>query len=328
MPVCISLLSFNLHLQFFYLTPVISASHLSKSFKDFKAVNDLSFSIEQGAVYGFLGQNGAGKSTTMRMLLGLIRPDEGKVFIKGKEFTGRRRYLLKHVGAIIERPDMYGYLSGWDNLRMMAALSRRDIGNKRLHEVLELVGLRGREGDKVKAYSQGMKQRLGIAIALVHEPDLLILDEPTNGLDPQGIVEMRNLILRLSNDFHITVMVSSHLLYEIEQVASQMLIIHKGRKVIDGAVKELLDPEETLFDVRLAHDALLLRTLRESQWQPFVQSAEKELITFKMHPRKMPELNRWLVHHQAAVMEIRSRHSLEAYFLSLTDEATAATGTV
>lgn len=325
---CISVFWINLHHQFACLKPVISARHLSKSFGDFKAVDDLSFSIEQGAIYGFLGENGAGKSTTMRMLLGLIRPDEGNVFIRGKEFTSRRRYLLKYVGAIIERPDMYGYLSGWDNLRMMAALSRKKIPTKRLYEVLDLVGLSGRERDKVKAYSQGMKQRLGIAIALVHEPDLLILDEPTNGLDPQGIVEMRNLILQLSHEHQKTVLVSSHLLHEIEQVASQMLIIHKGRKVIEGNVKDLLDPKETLFDVHIAPDSLLVRTLQESQWQPFLHANQKDLITFKIHPRQMPELNRWLVHHHANVMEIRSRHSLEAYFLSLTNEATDQPGTV
>jgi len=307
---------------------VISAQHLSKSFKNFTAVDDLSFSVEQGAVYGFLGQNGAGKSTTMRMLLGLIRADNGKVFIKEKEFTSRRRYLLRYVGAIIERPDMYGYLSGWDNLRMIAALSRKDISQQRLYEVLDLVGLKGREKDKVKAYSQGMKQRLGIAIALVHEPDLLILDEPTNGLDPQGIAEIRTLILRLREEHKKTILISSHLLYEIEQVATQMLIIHKGKKVIEGNVKELLDPKETLFDVSILPDALLVRTLSESRWQTFLQSVAPDKLTFKLHPRQMPELNRYLVQHHASVLEIRSRHSLEAYFLSLTHEAARTTGTL
>lgn len=303
------------------MKPVISAKNLTKSFKEFKAVDDLSFSIEQGSVYGFLGENGAGKSTTMRMLLGLIRPDAGQVFIKGREFTSRRRYLLKYVGAIIERPDLYGFLSGWDNLRMMALLSRKPIRRKQLYDVLELVGLRGREEDKVKDYSQGMKQRLGIAIALVHEPDLLILDEPTNGLDPQGIAEMRSLILKLSREHQKTILVSSHLLYEIEQIATQMLIIHKGKKVIEGNVAELLDPKETLFDIRMEPDAMVLRSLSESRWQPFVAEAGDGMLTMKMHPRQMPELNRWLVHQHAAILEIRSRHSLEAYFLSLTHEA-------
>ncbi len=310
------------------MKPVISAQKLSKSFSKFKAVQGLSFTVDKGAVYGFLGQNGAGKSTTMRMLLGLIRPDSGQVLIRGKELTARRRWLLKYVGAIIERPDMYGYLSGWDNLRMMAAISRKDIPDRRLVEMLELTGLKGREQDKVSSYSQGMKQRLGIAIALVHDPELLILDEPTNGLDPQGIAEMRHLILRLSTEYNKTILVSSHLLHEIEQIATQMLIIHKGKKVIEGNVKELLDPKETLFDIRILPDTLIWRVISESQWQPFIVSRDKELLTFKLHPKKMPELNRWLVHHDASVLEIRSRHSLEAYFLSLTNEATHKTGTV
>jgi ABC-type multidrug transport system ATPase subunit len=310
------------------LTPILSAQNLTKSFKNFKAVDDVSFSIAKGTVYGFLGENGAGKSTTMRMLLGLIKPDRGKVMINGVEFNNQRRYLLKHVGAIIERPDMYGYLSAWDNLRMMAQLSNSDISEKRLRDVLGLVGLKGRERDKVKAYSQGMKQRLGIAIALVHEPELLILDEPTNGLDPQGIAEIRELILHLSKDMGNTVLISSHLLYEVEQVASQMLILHKGRKVIEGNVKELLDPKETLFEIKLATDTVLVQRLNESQWQPFLVSETDDTLTFKLHPAQVPDLNRWLVAHDAAVMEIKSKHSLEAYFLSLTNDPTDTTGTV
>ena len=310
------------------MEPIISAHDLSKRFKDFQAVEQLSFSIHQGEVYGFLGQNGAGKSTTMRMLLGLIRPTSGKVYIKGQAFGNKQRDLLRHVGAIIERPDLYGYLSGWDNLRMFAALSRKDISNARLYEVLELVGLRGREQDRVKAYSQGMKQRLGIAIALVHDPELLILDEPTNGLDPQGIAEMRSLILHLSKDQGKTIMVSSHLLFEIEQVASTMLIIHKGRKVTEGRVEELLDPKETLFDVVLTNGESLAQAASESQWQPFLLNNSAGRLTFKMHPTQMPDLNRWLVGKGAEVLEIRSRHSLEAYFLSLTNDAANPAGTI
>ena len=168
------------------MVPIIEISNLSKSFKTFHAVTDLSFSIGRGQVYGLLGQNGAGKSTTMRMLLGLIFPDSGVIKINGEVFNNGKRHLLQHIGAIIERPDMYGYLSGWENLKIFAALGKDKIPASRMHAVIEQVGLKGRENDLVKAYSQGMKQRLGIAIALVHEPDLLILDEPTNGLDPAG----------------------------------------------------------------------------------------------------------------------------------------------
>lgn len=264
----------------------------------------------------------------MRMLLGLIKPTTGSVFIKGQPFTASNRQLLRHIGAVIERPDMYGYLSGWDNLRMFASLSGIPIGKERLHEVLELVGLTGREKDKVKAYSQGMKQRLGIAIALVHSPDILMLDEPTNGLDPQGIAEMRQLILHLSREHGKTIIVSSHLLYEIEQMATRMVIIHKGQKMVEGEVKTLLNPAETLMEVQYEPDAAVTQAVAESSWQPFLQEQAEGRLIFKMHPSQMPALNAWLVSAGGRIREIRSKHSLEAYFLSLTHDAAAPHRTV
>jgi ABC-type multidrug transport system ATPase subunit len=307
---------------------IIEAKALSKTFGSFTAVTDLSFSIQQGDVYGFLGQNGAGKSTTIRMLLGLIYPDAGEVYIKGQLFNNRSRHLLQHIGAIIERPDMYLYLSGWDNLKMFARLSGKPIKDQRLHEVLEIVGLKGREQDKVKAYSQGMKQRLGIAIALVHNPDLLILDEPTNGLDPQGIAEMRLLIQSLSRDHGKTILISSHLLYEIEQIATRMIILHRGRKVVEGAVRQLLDPAETLMEVDILPDESIGIQLNSSEWNRHIHETSAAKLVFKMHPSQMPALNNWLVAQGAQVLQIRSSHSLEAYFLSLTNEADVKAGTV
>lgn len=279
-------------------------------------MDNLSFSIHPGDVYGFLGQNGAGKSTTMRMLLGLIFPDSGQIFINGEEFNNSRRRLLRHIGAIIERPDMYGYLSGWDNLRIMAALTREHIPDSRIYDVLEQVGLRGREKDKVKTYSQGMKQRLGIAIALVHQPDLLILDEPTNGLDPQGIAEMRQLILSLSRDHGKTVLVSSHLLHEIEQVATRMLVLHKGKKIAEGPVTELINPDDMLIDVTTRGSVGEL--VRLSEWSTMLVGVNNNTLTFKMNAAHVPELNKWLVEQGVAVMEIRSKHSLEDYFIAIT----------
>jgi ABC-type multidrug transport system ATPase subunit len=302
------------------LEPIIETRDLSKSFKGFRAVDKLSFAINRGDVYGFLGQNGAGKSTTMRMLLGLIYPDSGSVYINGTEFGNHRRYLLASIGAIIERPDMYGYLSGWDNLKIFAALSGSKIPATRLHEVLELVGLKGREKDLVKAYSQGMKQRLGIAIALVHQPDLLILDEPTNGLDPQGIAEMRSLIVSLSKDHGKTILISSHLLVEIEHMATSMLIIHKGKKVVDGPVNQLLNPDESLIEVCINPDAAIGDKLTLTQWNKCLQTRETGMLTFKMNPANTPELTRWLVSQDIGILEIKSKHSLEEYFLSLTND--------
>lgn len=307
--------------------PIIEARNLSKSFGNFAAVQDVSFSIYQGDVYGFLGQNGAGKSTTMRMLLGLIFPDNGSVYIKGIHFNNNSRHLLKHVGAVIERPDLYKYLSGWDNLRMFAKLSGGKITNERLNEVLDVVGLKGREQDKVKGYSQGMKQRLGIAIAMVHNPDLLILDEPTNGLDPQGIYEMRLLIQRLSKDFGKTILISSHLLYEIEQMATRMIIIHKGKKVVEGDVKTLMAPAENLMQVRL-QDNNAISAIRSSEWGDLLTKHEGDTYTFKMPQTDMPALNEWLVSAGLGVLEIKSTHSLESYFLSLTNNEHAKAGAV
>ncbi len=305
------------------MSAIIETQNLSKNFGSFQAVDDLSFTIQPGDVYGFLGQNGAGKSTTMRMILGLIRPSQGKVFIKGTEFNQDRIHLLKYIGAIIERPDMYGYLTGWENLKMFAKLSDKKIDNARLEQVLELVSLRGREKDKVKAYSQGMKQRLGIAIALVHSPELLILDEPTNGLDPQGIAEMRQLILHLSKEHGKTILVSSHLLHEIEQIANRMIIIHKGKKVVEGKVQELLNPEDSLVEVFLRDDERMRAVVAQSIWGSKIHEQRSSSILFKMNPGSVPELNKWLVNEGAQITEIISKHTLEDYFINLTNDTAA-----
>lgn len=302
------------------VTPIVEIQHVTKSFKGVVRVSDLSFAIGKGDVYGFLGQNGAGKSTTMRMILGLIFPDSGKIFINGTEFNNSRRYLLRHVGAIIERPDMYGYLSAWDNLKIFAALTDSSITATRLHEVLEQVGLKGREKDKVKTYSQGMKQRLGIAIALVHQPDLLILDEPTNGLDPQGIAEIRELIRSLSKDHGKTVLVSSHLLYEIEQVATRMLILHRGNKIAEGMVGDLLNPDEMQVDVSIVPRDGVGAMIADTEWGKHLVHTGDALLSFKLNKTKVPALAAWLVGQGIGILEIRSKHSLEDYFLSLTND--------
>lgn len=300
------------------LKPIIEARNLTKRFNHINAVEDLSFCIRPGDVYGFLGENGAGKSTTMRMLLGLIHPTSGSVYINDTLFNNNNRQLLTHIGAIIERPDLYLYLSGWDNLRFFANLSGKHIPGKRLTEVLDIVGLTGREQDKVKAYSQGMKQRLGIAIAMVHDPSLLILDEPTNGLDPQGIAEMRELIISLSKNHGKTILISSHLLYEIEQVATRMLIIHKGKNMAEGTVEELLDPSRTITEIVYAKADEIVSAIQQSAWAGYVQSVTASRLLVKMRPADIPALNRWLVQQNIQVYQIESKHSLEDYFLSLT----------
>lgn len=197
------------------MSEVIQVSGLSKSFGHFRAVDRLSFRVDQGDIYGFLGQNGAGKSTTIRALLTLIHPDEGDIQIFGYSLFTNRKEILKNIGAIIERPDLYPFLSGMENLMLFAKMSGVKAPRQQYVAQLEQVGLGSRYNSKVHTYSQGMKQRLGLAIALIHDPQLIILDEPTNGLDPQGIADMRNLILWMKNDLRKTVFVSSHLLLSL-----------------------------------------------------------------------------------------------------------------
>ena len=185
-------------------------------------------------------------------------------------------------------------------------------------DLLELVGLSGREDDRVKTYSQGMKQRLGIAVALVHQPRLIILDEPVNGLDPQGIADVRNLILHLSRHLGKTVIVSSHLLHEIEQIATRLLIIDQGKKMVEGKMSSLLDPANTLIEVHTDDAEFSWRLLMDTPWSSFIKKKENRTLFFQMHRDKVPELNRELVRLQIPVLSLEVKSSLEAYFLSLT----------
>lgn len=296
---------------------IIEVNELTKQFRDVTAVDGLSFTVPKGEVYGFLGQNGAGKSTTIRMLLTLIRPTAGSIAILGQELTHHRKEILHEVGAIIEKPDLYNYLTALENISIMARLSGVRLAKGELLQHLDRVGLKERAESKVKTFSQGMKQRLGIACALVHNPQLLILDEPTNGLDPQGIADVRNLILGLSRDEGKTIFVSSHLLSEMEVIADSMLIIDRGKKVAEGKVTDLLNPSDTLVQLDTANNAETRLLLTGTQWQNFLQKTE-EGILLKMHREEVPALNRFLVQNSVAVYSLRAKHSLEDYFLSLT----------
>ncbi len=222
------------------MAAVLEVKSLTKRFADFTAVDDLSFAVPAGSVYGFLGQNGAGKSTTIRMLLTLIKPTAGEITIFGLPLATNRQAILSKVGAIVEKPDLYKYLNGLEHLRIFSRLSGIRPNDNHLKELLNRVGLGGRLTSRVGTYSQGMRQRLALACALVNDPDLLILDEPTNGLDPQGIADMRQLILQLSREQGKTIIVSSHLLSEIEQVADQVLIIDKGKKLMEAGMQDIL----------------------------------------------------------------------------------------
>lgn len=298
------------------MTSIIDVKGLTKVFKGLTAVDNLSFTVAKGEVYGFLGQNGAGKSTTIRMLLTLVQPTSGSISILGADLFHHRKEVLKQTGAIIEKPDLYKYLTALENLGIMGRLSGINLTKKELLQQLERVGLAERAESKVKTFSQGMKQRLGIACALVHDPQLIILDEPTNGLDPQGIADVRNLILSLSKANGKTVFVSSHLLSEMELIADSMLIIDRGKKVAEGKKADLLNPSDTMVLLETANDEETKNFLQSTQWGQYLQN-EKGIV-LKMHRKEIPALNTALVQQNIRVFSLRAKHSLEDYFLSLT----------
>ncbi|MEY3376048.1 MAG: hypothetical protein RL463_353 [Bacteroidota bacterium] len=297
---------------------ILEVEHLKKHFGNFVAVDDLSFSVQQGEVYGFLGQNGAGKSTTIRMLLSLIAPTSGSIQLFGKSITAHREAILNQMGAVVEKPDLYKYLTGYENLSLFAKMSGKHISKETINQTLALVGLEKRCHDPVRVYSQGMKQRLGIAVALVHDPAFIILDEPTNGLDPQGIADIRNLILYLSKERKKTVLVSSHLLSEIEQVADSMLIINKGKKIVEGKVNELLNPNHVRLEITVDDSLAAKQLIENSSWSKGLKHAPEGKLIVETEAQAVGQLNKLLVESNINVTSLRSMNSLEAYFLSLT----------
>lgn len=297
---------------------IIKVEGLTKKFNHITAVDNLSFTVNEGDVYGFLGQNGAGKSTTMRMLLTLIAPTQGNIEVFGMNLKTQRIEILKQVGAVIEKPDVYKYLSAYDNLQLFAKLSGGKITKQQILHQLDVVGLASRANDKVKTYSQGMKQRLGIAIALVHNPKLIVLDEPTNGLDPQGIADIRNLILQLRQQHGKTVVISSHLLTEIEQVATKVLIIDKGKKIIEDSAIALFDSKQTIVEIQTMNNDFAMQQLQKSKWQQQLQTNRQNAVVIKLDKQEIPQLHKDLVAMDIQLLSLHPRHSLEDYFLQVT----------
>jgi ABC-type multidrug transport system ATPase subunit len=283
------------------------------------AVTDLDLMVRRGEVYGFLGPNGSGKTTTLRMLLGLIRPTSGRVRVLGKEPgdpTG-----LQRIGALIEAPAFYPYLSGRDNLRAMASYA--GVSPMRVDEVLDTVELTRRARDKVKKYSLGMKQRLGIAAALLKDPELLILDEPTNGLDPQGMADVRAIVRKVGRGER-TVLLSSHLLGEVEQICDRVGIVQEGRMLAEAPVSELRGREGLTIRVEPLEEAL-----RVAQTLPGVEKAwvDDSMLRLLTDPGRAAQINTGLVRADLRVSELRpSERSLEEVFLQLTTVRDARTG--
>jgi ABC-type multidrug transport system ATPase subunit len=300
---------------------VIEISGLTKHFKNVHAVDELEFTVLKGDVFGFLGPNGAGKSTTIRMILSLIFPTSGSIKIFGKTLLDNRKEILSNVGAIVEKPDFYGYLSALKNLQILAKISGKAVSQNRIMELLELVGLKDRAKSKVKTYSHGMKQRLGIAQALLHNPELVVLDEPTTGLDPQGMKEIRDLIIRLSKDENKTIFLSSHILSEIELVANRMLILNKGNKIVEGRVDDLLKSKVLKVTVEVDKPEEVKNILQNTQWNQCIESIQGNKFYFNLEQEDIPALNKYIVENGILVSALVPVRSLEDYFLSITAQA-------
>jgi ABC-2 type transport system ATP-binding protein len=289
---------------------------LTKRYGHIVAVEGLDLRVEHGEILGFLGPNGAGKTTTMRMLLGLVRPTSGQATVLGMDVEHDLERILARTGAIIENPTFYPFLSGRDNLRLIARITGTE--RERIEDVLDLVDLTDAAGRKFKAYSLGMKQRLAVAAALLPAPDLLILDEPANGLDPAGIVEMRTLMKRLKDDGH-TVFISSHVLHEIEQICDRIIILNRGRIVVQGQVASLLGVQGKI-EVRIKRAGEAQAILTAVPWIVDV-SRDGDRLLVTAPPDRSAEVNAILGRQELFASEIRPQEqSLEQYFLDVTGE--------
>ncbi|HTY37728.1 MAG TPA: ABC transporter ATP-binding protein [Bacteroidota bacterium] len=295
---------------------ILQTKNLGKQYKSRWAVHHLDLEVHRGDVFGFLGPNGAGKSTTIRMLLSLIRPTEGEVFLFGKSLEREREQALLRIGGIVEKPDFYAYLSAKRNLEIVGALNG-GASSQRIAEVLDLVGLGSRAADKVKTYSHGMKQRLGIAQALLADPEFIILDEPTSGLDPQGMKEIRDLIRHLASDQNKTVLLSSHLLNEVEMVATRMAVINRGELVTQGEVAALLSKGEKVVSVT-GRPVEKIRTVLAARGITEIRQ-KGDALEAPMQFEDVPEFARALVHEGVDIQALVPRRSLEEYFLSITE---------
>jgi ABC-type multidrug transport system ATPase subunit len=297
---------------------VLRTELLTKRYGRRIAVDQLSLEVERGDIFGFLGQNGAGKSTTIRMVLGLVRPTRGGVRLLGQDVRRHPLRALRKVGAIIESPAFYDHFTARQNLRLFAAMSG-GATSRRIEEVLEIVGLRERAQEPVRVFSHGMRQRLGIAQALLPAPEFVILDEPTDGLDPQGIREVRLLIRRLRDELNLTVLLSSHLLYEVEQICNRVAIIDHGRLLYQGTIEQLVTTNKTVkLTVDRPDEAYELLCSDSSL---AVSRNGAHSLYVEMADEHIPRVNALLVERGFRVSELSpQRETLEQVFLRLTEK--------
>jgi ABC-type multidrug transport system ATPase subunit len=295
---------------------IVQVRGLTKSYGKFQALHEVNLSVQRGDVYGFLGPNGAGKSTTIRILLGLIQPNAGELSLFGLPLATHRREILQKIGCIVEKPDFYKYLSARRNLEIFGRAAGADVSKGNVLKMLDFVGLAGRADDKLGGFSHGMRQRLGLAQALLHEPELIVLDEPTTGLDPQGIIDIRELILRLSREQGKTIILSSHLLSEIELISNRMVIINKGRSMAEGSVSELLNSDELVVTFELSDAARGIELLAAFAGVQLRERHEQR-ITLQLQREQVPQLNAAFQQAGLLVYAIESKRKLEDFFLKL-----------
>lgn len=295
---------------------VLELKNVSKSFGKRKIIDNISLKVNSGEIFGFLGPNGSGKTTTIKMILRLIDSDDGEIKVNG--FDNRKQFeqAMECIGAIVENPDMYKYMSGIDNLKLHARI--RNIDEKRINEVLEMVGLKDRAKDKVGKYSLGMKQRLGLALTLLHNPKVLILDEPTNGLDPAGIKQLRDILKKISHEENVAVFVSSHILTEMQQMCDRVAVLDNGKIV---KIEQITNSEEEkieTIELRIKDKTKAIKILKEK----FEVDAkeEKDSLLVTIQTEKVPEVVRELAIEDVGVKAVIPReHNLEEIFFDATE---------
>lgn len=300
------------------MNTIITTAKLSKKYKDTFAVDNVALNIPKGMIYGFLGPNGAGKSTTLKMILGLIKPNSGIVNVFGQEMNNENKIsILKDIGSLIESPSYYGHLNGYENLEIVSIL--KNVPKKDINRVLQIVRLDKQKNKKVSQYSLGMKQRLGLACALLGNPKLLILDEPTNGLDPSGIQEIRALIKSLPKKLGMTVIISSHLLSEIDQIADYVGIINKGKLIFQESLTKLRQQAIASIAVRTLNNSMAKKIFEKNKVACEIN--DNYLIVPKVSDKDLAGCINQLCKENIGVVRIEERcENLEDIFLKLTDK--------
>lgn len=295
---------------------VIELKKVTKTIRGKKIIDELSFEVMEGEVFGFLGPNGAGKTTTIRMMVGLIGITSGEIAICGKNITRDFENAIQHIGAIVENPELYKFLTGYENLQQVARLSK-GITKEKIDEIIELVGLKERINDQVKTYSLGMRQRLGIAQSLLHDPKILILDEPTNGLDPAGIREIRDYLRDLAQKKGLAIIVSSHLLSEMEMMCDRIAIIQKGKLIDVQKVRTELDSDQKTYAFVIDNNKKALELLRDKGYKV---RRNKETIEVVLEKIQVPKVISMFVENGILIYEVKSvTKSLEDRFLEITN---------